>query len=174
MGDNLLLTLGAFMLFGKFLLSTNAFINNSREFAYQSEFYVTSLSLAQSVIDEAKTKAFDQKTVTKAVPSRDSLTLSLQLGKDGFAEAIPNPDTLTSTGYKSNIRFNDVDDYNGYIRLVNTNRAGGYRIVVNVDYMSEGDPNVPSVQRTYCKRIRVTVSSPFTPQPVALTYLFTY
>ena len=152
------------------------------QIAEQNEYYISAVSLAQSVIDEAKTKAFDEKTDTAAVASVDLLTAPTSLGTDGAAETVPKPDTLfpgspytsSSRGYRSTYKFNDVDDYNKYIRLVNTQRAEGFTINVKVNYADETDPDPQRMVRTYCKKMTVTVTSPFLADAVTLYYAFTY
>src|SRR5215831_14572787 len=96
MGANMMLTIGALVIFGIFLGAANKLMIGNNQVASQNEFYITAISLAQSVIDEAKTKAFDQVTVSGSVTSRSSLTLGAKLGKDG-TETTPYPDTLCST-----------------------------------------------------------------------------
>ena len=58
MGANMILTMGAILLFGVFLNTSNKLMIGNNQNASQNEYYVTALSLVQSVIDEAKTKQF--------------------------------------------------------------------------------------------------------------------
>lgn len=185
MGANIILAIGALVIFGTFLSSSNRLMTGNTQIAEQNEYYITAVSLAQSVIDEAKTKAFDQLTVGRVIPipSADSLTPANQLGPGG-SEAISGNDVLSSTGYKSSTKFNDVDDYNDYNRLVNTPRAEGYRIHVAVKYVSETSPDVVKGAPTFCKRMKVMVTSPFfpshrsggasVPDTLSISYAFTY
>jgi hypothetical protein len=181
MGSNVILAMGAIIIFGSFLSSSDRLMTANTQIAEQNEYYLTALSLAQSVISEAKTKAFDQVTATKPVSSPDSLTA--YQGTDGGAEVVPNPDTLTTSspytastpGFRSSIRFNDVDDYNGYIRRVNTQRAEGYTVSVNVVYASPTYPDSTKAStKTYCKRMTVTVKSPYMPDSLSISYAFLY
>lgn len=193
MGANMLLTIGALVIFGIFLGAANKLMIGNNQIASQNEYYITAISLAQSVIDEAKTKAFDEKTVSGSVSNRTSLTAVASIGKDGASEAVPFPDTLSSSspysstnkGYWSAIKFDDVDDYNGYYRLVNTPRAEGYQIRVTVNYANENSPDNSSLTQTYCKRMVVKVTSPYfpkasdgagstVPDTLTLSYAFTY
>ena len=170
----MVLTIGAILLFGTFLSSSNRLMTGNTQIASQNEYNISALAIAQSVIDEAKTKAFDQKTVVSAVAVPTSLTAVDSLGKDGGSEAVPNPDTLTSTGYKSMTKFNDVDDYKGYNRLVNTPRAEGYKISIAVGYATEIYPDSSKNVQTFCKKMTVTVTSSYITQPIALSYAFLY
>src|SRR6516162_10165223 len=145
MAGNMLLTIGAIIIFGIFLCGANKLMIGNNQIAAQNEYYLTALSLAQSIIDEAKDKAFDQATVGTAISTRAPLAAPGLFGPDGASEAVPFPDTLcksspysaTNPGYWSAIRFNDVDDYQGYYRLVNTPRAEGYKLRVSLTYVNE-------------------------------------
>src|SRR5258706_11807988 len=159
MGANLILAMGALVIFGTFLSSSNRLMMGNTQIAEQNEYYISAVSLAQAVIDEAKTKAFDQKTVndTVTVTVPDSLTVFNKLGTEGGTENVPKPDVLvsaapytaTSPGYKSTYKFNDIDDYDNYQRTVNTPRAEGFSISVQVKYGSPTDPDAPQNFQTF-------------------------
>ena len=187
----MILTIGAVLLFGAFLSLSNRLMIGNNQIASQNEYYITGISLAQSIIDEGKTKAFDQKTVSAGVASRAALTSPDSLGKDNLSEQlVPVVDTLTSAtpysstnkGYLSAIKFNDIDDYNLYSRIVNTQRAEGYKLKVSVGYTSETAPDSSSGSRTYAKKMTVKVTSPYFPKSgsdggqdtLTLSYVFTY
>jgi hypothetical protein len=190
MGANMMLTIGSIVLFGIFLSSANRLVIGNNQIASQNEYYIAGLALAQSIIDEAKTKAFDEQTVTQAATSRSALTAPGSLGRDGAGEAVPLPDTLTSVspysptnkGYYSALKFDDIDDYNGYSRLANTARAEGYLLSVSVSYASETYPDSAVSAKTYCKTMAVKVTSPFfpkktdsdAPDTLTVSYTFTY
>ena len=176
MGANLILSMGALVIFGTFLSSSNRLMIGNSQIAEQNEYYITALSIAQSVIDEAKAKAFDTKTIGLFQPLtvRDSLTAAAKLGPE-TGEKITGTDTLSSTGYKSSTKFNDVDDYDNYKRLVNTQRVEGFQVSVKVQYADEISPDATSGSlQTFCKRMRVTVSSPYMPDNLQISYAFTY
>jgi hypothetical protein len=184
MGANIILAIGALVIFGTFLSSSNRLMTGNTQIADQNEYYISAVSLAQAVIDEAKTKAFDQKTVndTVSIALVDSLTIKSKLGPDGASEIVPKPDTLvtgapytaTSPGYKSTYKFNDLDDYDGYQRRVNTPRAEGFIVNVQVRYANATDPDVAAASQTFCKWMKVTVTSPYMSDQVQLSYAFTY
>ncbi len=182
MGTNVILAVGALVIFGTFLSSSNHLMTVNTQIAEQNEYYITAISLGQSVIAEAKTKFFDQKVVGRTIPLTVPDSLSVVLGRDGVLEAIPSPDTLTTAapysstnpGYVSTYKFNDVDDYNGYYRLVNTPRAEGYQIRTKVQYTSPSYPDSVRLTPSFCKRMSVTVKSPFIPDSIIIAYAFTY
>lgn len=173
MGSSLLLTIGSLVMLGLFMLSANGLISDNIHTAEENEFYLTALSLAQSVIDEAKTKSFDQETVSSVVTNPVGLTAPTSLGPDA-GEYLAGPDSASGGAYQSFSRFNDIDDYQGYVRLANTPRADGYLVAATVEYVNPLVPDSTSGACTYCKRMTVTVTSPYLPGPVALQYAFVY
>lgn len=174
MGANMILTIGAILLFGVFLNTSNQLMIGNNQIAATNEYYVSALAVGQSIIDEAKTKAFDEKTVAANVSSADSMTGIPSLGREGTPENITSPDTMKTTGFSSSTRFDDVDDYNGYRRRVNTARAEGYFALATVSYASATNPETASGVKSYCKRMDVKVWSRYIPDTLKLSYAFTY
>ena len=173
MGVNMLLTMGGLILLGTFILYSNGLLFDNARIAENNEFVISAISLAQSVIDEAKTKSFDQKAIGATVVSAESLTVPQALGAD-VGELLAVPDTVGQNIPASVSRFNDVDDYNGYTRVVNTSRAENYMVQTTVSYASETNPDSIKTSRTFCKRMAVTVTSPYIPYPVKIMYAFVY
>ncbi|MDI6765585.1 MAG: hypothetical protein QME52_01985 [Bacteroidota bacterium] len=187
----MILVFGALIIFGILLTSSNRLLIGNAKIADENEYYISALSVAQAVLDEAKTKAFDQRTVNKLQLIPDSLTASSLLGREA-GEAIPFPDTLSSQspfspisrGYRSMVAFNDIDDYNGYRRLVNTPRAEGYQIFVTVSYAGETNPDSVKFIKTFSKKMDISITSPYFAQreesgtmvadTIKLSYAFTY
>jgi hypothetical protein len=98
----------------------------------------------------------------------------LTLGRDGSGELLPAPDTLGTAGYLSVAKFNDVDDYNGYTRRVDTPRMTGYLATVSVTYASATYPDSSITKRAFCKKMAVTVAIPMASNTLSINYLFTY
>jgi hypothetical protein len=174
MGVNMLLTIGGVVLLSTFVLYANGLLSDNVKTSSDNEYMITAISLAQSLIDEAKAKAFDEHTIGGSVTLPSSMTAAGLLGRDGGIEAVSDPDTANDDHCASFVRFDDVDDYDGYIRLVNTPRAEGYRISSAVQYASVTSPDSTMATQTFCKRMVVTVTSPYFAQPVQLMYAFTY
>jgi hypothetical protein len=149
-------------------------MTGNTQIAAQNEYNLTALALAQSVIDEAKLKAFDEQTVMQTIVSPALLTTPGMLNREGSGEATSTPDTLATSGFSSITKFDDIDDYNGYTRLVNTPRSEGYNISVKVTYAGETSPDSLKSTQTFCKNMTVTVQSKYISQPLTLSYAFTY
>lgn len=183
MGANILLALGALAMFGTFLGSSNRVMLGNSQIAAQNEYYIAGLSYAQSVVDEAKTKPFRDNIYGVADPSTGTIVKeTYHLGIESLDERVPKFDTLTVNGYLSEYKFDDVDDYNGYSRLVNSPRAEGYRIFTSVAFVHDDDPNETESSVTDTKVMTVSVTSPYFPKierggstwqdTLKLTYVF--
>jgi len=173
MGMNMIFTIFAFVFLGTLLVFNNNVIVNSLTLASENEVSIIAFGEAQSVIDEAKTKAFDENTISVVVP--DSTSFSATLGRE--SETFPSPcDTLSSTGYRSSVNFDDVDDYNGYKRLVKASSSVGKPDTVSavVSYVVVANPDNVASGKTYAKKMTVMVKSPYLNQSYSIAYVFTY
>ena len=72
MGANMILTIGAILLFGVFLNTSNQLMIGNNQIASTNEYYISALAIGQSVIDEAKTNSFDEKTLTLKMSCQNS------------------------------------------------------------------------------------------------------
>ncbi len=188
---NLMLTIGAFVLLGTLLVANNTLIRYHSQDSAENEYTVAAYGLAQSIIDEAKLKAYDEQTIGVNIADTSGLTNVGSLGKDSNSEKMngsatnpDSPDTLTAAspfsvsnpGFRSSVKFDDVDDYNGYVRVMNKSRAlEGDTVRVTVVYADVNSPNsTVTTNRTFCKKMAVTVTGKYLSSPVILTYGFTY
>jgi len=182
----MLITVATLGLLGLFVLAAHNVMSTNAKLSGQSEHSLTALSLAQSLIDEMKTKSFDRGTTNPLtiILSASSFTPSASLGSDTL-EFVPSPDTADADKkFRSAQVFNDVDDYRCYTRVVNTARAQGYVVKVDsISYVDPSDPENYSNTQTYCKRVDVSVICPAIALnkvgngddlPIRLSYAFTY
>ena len=171
---NYLMVFGALIIFTVFSLLANKSVINNKQVAMQSNFIITATSLAQSVIEEAKIKAFDEKTKADTVTLVTSL--STTLGPDAGETLSTSPDVMDAVknSFQSAFKYDDVDDYNGYRRIVNTNLSGIDSIKVQVCYVNVTPPYDSTGSRTWCKKMIVTVTNPFISIPVVQSYIFSY
>lgn len=164
--SQLIQTLGAMIIFSLILLTSNRILQLNAVQEVESEAEHLAITLAQDLIEEAQTKAFDANTaggnVAKNIP-------------DEFSSCGPGSGETRAT-------FNDFDDYDGYDSLVDTKLGSdSYRLQAEVSYVSpaagydidQGSKTVP----TRFKMIRVTVTSEYLDtqnQQIQLTYLRQY
>ncbi|MCX8105275.1 MAG: hypothetical protein N3D80_05300 [Ignavibacterium album] len=154
-----LLSIGSIGLFSFVSLNFNSAVLQNLSVEVESKVYLTAFSLADDMIEEIKQKAFDEETITFRSINPDELTESLYLGPE--------------TGESNVTQYDDIDDYDDYVRPVSLPHAENYNVTCRVDYVSGSNPGQTSLVQTYFKRVRVTVTSPYLRNPVTLTQIFT-
>ena len=157
-----LLSVAALALLGTAILMMNNTVLDSGSAIETTEFVIMATSLGISQIESASGKAFDEKTVASDISSVTSLTAAL--GKEtGETEAT----------------FDDYDDFHGFSKWVNGDtvnfRSANFFIKDTVDYVTiSGNSIVKSAGRTYHKRLRVWVSSPFMNDTLTFSSIYSY
>jgi hypothetical protein len=161
-----MLAMGAMMLLSFLVLRFNTIHLTSAQASYNSKFGIVATSLANSLIEEAKDKAYDEVALdtTKVIASASDF--STTLGKDG-GEAYPD--------------FDDFDDYNNLyypdtlsLKNPQTGKATKFEIRSTVVYVSDINPDVKSVSKQYHKKMTVSVFSSAMMDTVKLTTIFSY
>lgn len=155
----LLLTLGGMFLLSMVILRTNNTFLSTGDVMYNTKFGVLAISLGTSMIEEANSKAFDSVTDTNSVNDVNLLTAPAVLGKE-TGEVYP--------------AFNDFDDYNNYSRIDSSMPAATFKIDCKVGYVQPSNPDVFVNQKTWNKRILVTVTSPSMKDTVRMSSVFSY
>lgn len=149
--------------------------NSNRSFVRNTVIYVeaqieyNAIALGQSLVDEARTKAFDEVTVgggnrmgnpdillPNQIPA--AFTAPVDLGPEP-GEVYPN--------------FNDFDDFHG-LQLTRANGFGDFLINIEVFYVTPANPAVNAGTRTNMKRMEVTISNDNLPNDVNLSYIKSY
>ena len=170
----LLLVVGALALLASLQLGINSSVIRASMTTYDGEATVEAISIGQAMIDEIQTQAYDSITVFQFVSNPANFTPIARLGPDIDSEKVayvPKPDTLP---YKSQLKYNDVDDYNGYSRIVKSPYLGAFTINDTVYYASEADQTTKSNTPTWYKKIVVKVTHPNLLYPVILKSLVVY
>ena len=135
----MILALGLFAIFQL----NNNIASGSREIGtINNETVIAGTAIAQSMINEIKSKAFDEKTVSQYVPLPNSLTSIDSLGRD--------PDEYYYTNY------DDIDDYNNHQRTESVGRLGEFHTLVKVYYVKLSPIRISTV-RTFVKEVDVSV-----------------
>jgi len=127
---------------------------------YYNEAVITATGIGQSVLEEIKSKAFDEKTVIAAVSTVTDLTLSGSLGPDA-GEGTPNV-------------YDDIDDYNLFTRIVPTSRLGDFTVKAKVFYINPDIPQNTSYSQTFAKNIQVWVSNTYLGDSLSLNIIVGY
>lgn len=156
----LILIAGSLILLGFISLTIYNSFNSKTDTDLYNEAYITASGVAQSLIDQILTKAFDQNTVSASVTDPNSLTDPALLGPD----AGENNVTL----------FNDIDDYKNYSRDDTLNVMGIFHSRVDVNYAVKLNPDQISSARTFTKRIDVYVSNVYLKDTLKFSYAKAY
>jgi hypothetical protein len=155
------LTIGAFVVLSSLTLNVNSQLIGTSTTGLEMEATLDGISIAQTMLDEVLTKEFDQHTAGGARAfSASELTTTVGFGPEGTSEVISGLDSSRTADFQSQIRFNDVDDYNGYTRRVWNPRFGWFNVAVSVSYANEDNPNIIQTDRSFYKRVAVTVNHP--------------
>jgi hypothetical protein len=157
----LLILLGAIVIWGIFTLSVNKARFNNEVSIMQSQFEISAVGIANSYLEEAKSKAFDEILLGSSTPSTlpDEFTAPGNLGID-TGEIYPN--------------FDDIDDFHNY--TVSDTSAEGfvYTVSITVGYVATSDFDNFSAIRTFYKRMNVTISSPDLSNNLNLSRIYPY
>jgi len=142
-GGQQILAIGAIVLLSFIVLSYGNSSNGMLETAFFNEGVISGSALAQSLMEEIQSRAFDEATISQAVTSVHDLTSSNSLGPDNGESDISS--------------FDDVDDYKGYTKTDSLSRMGNFTVSVDIYYVEEMNPEVKSISKTFSKRIDVEV-----------------
>jgi len=163
--------LGALMLLSMITLSVNSLLVSKTLSMLQSEAHLTSISVAQSMIDEIMTCSYDSAVIGTSPRVWDS-TKFTPLDKLGPETSCPAPSVNevsivarpeapdTASPYKSITTYNDIDDYNNYRRYYYSPSLGLFAVTDTVYYVQEANPDVKSNRQTFFKKVVVTVRHP--------------
>ncbi len=152
-----MMTMGAMMLLSAIVLRVNTSNLNNETVRDKAQYGVLATSISTSIIEDAQSKAFDHNTDTNSVSLLTGL--SAVLGP----EAGETPAT-----------FNDFDDYNGYTNRDSTMPSAIFDIACEVVYVNPNDIEGYTSNRTWHKKINVTISSPFSPDTFRTSSIFSY
>lgn len=161
LGQSLLGVL-ALGLLGTVILMMNSNTLDSGSSVETTEYVIMATSLGISQAEKASGMAFDRHTVSSDINSVTDLDPTLG-PESGETEAT----------------FDDYDDYNGFTKWVMGDtvnfRSANFFLRDSVDYVTiSGNAVVRSVSRTYHKRLRVWVSSPFMRDTLQFSSVYSY
>jgi hypothetical protein len=173
-----MITMGMFVLLVMSVISANRMLVDNAETGLQTEALTESATIANDLFQEAQGKKFDDfadSTGTQLAPAFSPPTAGANEWGPSNSErsAVGTlPDSSYTGNYRSIAAYDDVDDYNGYTRIVNADtsngiRIGGYLVTVRVMYVDPNQPADPVTKdlvvvnyQTFMKRIEVDVEHP--------------
>ena len=160
MGNNQFLSIGAIALLALISLRFDTSVIETKQTEIDNKDYLTAFSLADDLIEEIKQKAFDEQTVEWRAIETDELT-----PPSAFGPVDPGESSVNT--------FDDIDDYDGYQKVVSLPHVENYSVTSTIDYVSASDPDEESLVQTYFKRVTVRVTSPYLSHQVRLSFVFT-
>jgi len=145
-----LLVVASLSILGLLVLNSNNTIIETNDIQNDSEFGITAVSLATSLVEESMGKMFDAVVADTNNTLTDSmlLTASAGLGHSG------------SESYRGHIGgtedFNDFDDYNNLFLVYKSNNPADTASTAGSDY----EVTVPGIRSKYFVRARVVYVQP--------------
>jgi hypothetical protein len=157
-----LLIMGSILMFSFLTITAHRSVLATTKAQLDSEYIITAAEVAETVLNEVKSRSFDEATIFQEVESVNSFTI--RLGPE-------NGETRDN--------YDDIDDYitNGVTNpalVVTTPRAGDFTVLVSVDYVQPDQLNSVCITPTRTKRIRVTVSALLLKSPLIMTSYSSY
>ena len=147
------MSIGAIILLSLASLSFNSAVLQNTTLETENKVYLTAFSLADDLIEEIKQKAFDEKTIDFQAINVNQLTYP------------PNKESGEVWPY-----FDDIDDYNNYIKPVSLPHAEGYTVSCIVNYSTANGDEI--YVRSFYKKVTIKVTSDFMSSPLYLKYVF--
>jgi MSHA pilin protein MshD len=155
----MLMAIGAMVLLSVLILQVNNSVFNSENILDQSKYGVLAVSLATSVIEEAKSKSFDLATDNNSINDLSALTAPSSLGPKS-SETYPD--------------FNDFDDFNNYTRVDSSLPSAVFKLNCEVNYVNPSNPESVSSIKTWHKKLTVEVTSVSMQDTVEMSSIFSY
>lgn len=145
--------MGAMVIFSLILLTATSMIKRNTYMQVAGELEKEVVALAQDVIEEARTKEFDEKSQGEAPPANipGDFTASSNLGPEG------NDDSGDQGSSVERYEFDDFDDYNGWTDTLSTEH-GNFTIEAEVFYVTP-PPHDSTGNRTTFKKLRVKIKN---------------
>lgn len=149
----MLITAVAMVLLSLLVLRVGGTSIITQESMQNSKFGVLATSLANSIMEEASMKFFDEKSAGNYVANLTDLTPISDLGVDSGE----HPDSIHT--------FNDFDDFHGFTHTYDNLPSAVFTVSCIVNYVDPDLPGLISANRTWHKMITVTISSPSIVKP---------
>ncbi len=173
MGANqLLMIVAALAILITLQLSINGSLIRSFVSDLDGEATIDAVSVGEAMVDEIQTKVFDENVISEVVFDSTLLSSPVALTREGLVEN--SVAVYEREPFQSKIKFDDVDDYNGYTRIVSSPRLGDYKVRDSIYYVRRSNLDQYSNAQTWYKKIEVTVTHPNLLFPVTVKSVSVY
>jgi hypothetical protein len=154
----MLLTIAAIALLGTITLTLNSSYLASNQTMVESEFTIEAVSFAESYLERAVGKSFDEKSIYAEITKATDLSTP---GKDAGETKLAD--------------FDDFDDFHNYISNDSTVRSV-YNVRIFVTYVNETKPdvNLSGSSKSFHKKMTIQVLNSFMSTPVVMNHVFSY
>lgn len=146
-----LLTILALMLMGRLIITVNRTTLETGSLKDIAEYRITATSLGTSLLESANDLAFDEATVDTFLTESQtgSLTADASLGAE--------------SGETNYTLFDDIDDYDGYIRIDTIPNSAIFKTTAHIQYVTTTPPSTITITTTptFNKLITIYVTSDF-------------
>jgi hypothetical protein len=166
--SDVLYVLAAVLVFGLFANTINRSMVNTTEMTVESEIEYNGISMAQSIIEEARVRVFDKSITYTLDRLRDPRIPVAQI-----PSAFTAPESLGPDPGEVYPNFNDFDDYKG-LNITRATGYGTYTLTATVFYVQAATPTAVANTKTSHKRLQVTVNHPDMRGPITLNYVKSY
>jgi hypothetical protein len=163
----ILLIIFALALLSTLQLTVNSSVLRASLITMDNEARIDAISIAQAMIDEINSKAFDSSTVYKVANFTYQLTPYYNFGPEGSELSVGQ---LDQEPFLSKTMYNDIDDYHGYTRLDHSSHLGTFLVRDSVIYVDSLNHNSFSSSQTWYKKIIVVVKHPNMIDSLAVNY----
>ncbi len=157
------------------VMNANRLLVESETETYRGEALELASNYGQALLIEASRKKFDKNALDSVYQNKDVFTSPGSLGPESGETISPWPDIAP---FKSPTVYDDLDDYNGYQRIidtVDTKRIPGFLLKVTVYYVKKSAPGTIQTSQQYLKRLDVTVEHPsYVTKPITFSTIVTY
>jgi hypothetical protein len=160
--SDVLYVMAALVLFSILATNSNAAFVRNANLQVESELEFNAIAVAQSIIDEARVKAFDENDI---VNNPNEL--------DDEMPVFSQPSVLGPESGEVYPNFDDFDDFDGLSFNRNTG-YGNFTVTAEVVYVNTVNLIITTIATTTRKRLTVTVSHSNLPNDVTLIFYRTY
>ncbi len=152
-----MLTAGFFVLLIMSVISANRMMVESSQSNLEGDALNLAVDATRAVINEAQRKKFDDLLVDTLYQDPTKFTTPAALGPSSLEVITPWPDQAP---FLSATTYNDFDDYNGYIRMLDIGAITGFKITCQVYYVDPKASFAKANVQTDFKRIDVNIEHP--------------
>ncbi len=171
--SDLVFMMGAMVLFSLFANNVNDGIVRGSTLLTQVEVEYSAIAFGQTIIEQARSRSFDEITVPTDPDEEAIVGNTRLLGANGYPNGFTSPQAFGSDTGEIYPNFDDFDDYHE-LSLVRESAYGDYSITAVVEYLDEDDFSTASSSRTNVKRLNVRVDHPNLLNPIIIPYVKTY